>query len=298
MKKKQKIFLSDKHLTTLVTIIVALIGCVGTVAVAIIGYMSVSMQIEKPVAITQTVEAKIISSQTPTSILQNTPVPSFTETIVPTSTPEQTLISASTVRRLCERTILPDYIKPSDGIQQAIEQIAEAEARGEKFSLMGNNLSLKIEFRSEVQTVDWLKLSNNLKITITSDNNVGDKLNLWNVEGCGGGDYRFFSPDVSLETNYPAYSVNVENSEFDFFTLQPGEFESFDFNFYCRTPGIYTVNIELPYSLLDVPYNYNYTIPTTIICPKSFSVWNSYYAGMLEYGGDFMWNGEEYVPLQ
>jgi len=296
MRKKKKPSLTDKQLTTIVTIIVALIGCFGTAFAAIIGYMSLSMQIEKPVSFTQTVEARITPSQIPSSTPQNTSVPPSTETPVPTSTPEQAFIKGAIVDKRCKDTILPDYINPFNGIEQSITQIAEAEARGELFSLVGNYASIKLEFRNIMQGTDWIKLSNSINISVTSDGNVEDKLNLWHVEGCGGGDYRFFSPDVSLETSYPVYSVKAQNSDFDFFTLQPGEFESFDFNFYCKSPGIYTVSVELPYSLLDVSYNYTYTIPAKVICPKSYSLWNSYTAKMLEYGGDFIWDGEKYAP--
>jgi hypothetical protein len=236
-------------------------------------------------------------SPTPTSTL--TPInvsPTFTETVLPTSTPEHAFIEGSIVDKLCKNTILPDYINPFNGIEQSITQIAETEARGEMFSLMGDYASIKLEFRNTIQGTDWIKLSNSVNISVTSDGNLEDKLNLRHVEGCGGGDYRFFSPDISLETSYPVYSVKAQNDEFDFFTLQPGEFESFDFNFYCKSPGIYTVSIELPYSLLDVSYNYTYTVPTKIICPKSYSLWNSYTAKMLEYGGDFIWDGEKYAP--
>lgn len=293
-KKKQKTSwlqaINDKRLAVLGSVLVAIIGCSGTIFVAVSNYMSASMQIEKPISFTQTIEAK-------TPIPQVTTKPPATAIISPTSVPKQPLLSASTTYGPCGVTVIPDYIKPSNGVEQALKQIIEAENRGEIFPLAvsyGNRLSLSIEFRSKVQTNDWLKLDNKMKVTITSDSNVKSKVNIREVSGCGGGMFRYFSPDVGLNTDYPTYSLDVEYDDFDFFTLQPGEFEYFDLAFYCQTPGIYTVSIELPYSLSNASDYYTYTVPVQLVCPENFSLWNSYPINTLQYGGDFKWDGKEY----
>lgn len=89
---------------------------------------------------------------------------------------------------------------------------------------------------------------------------------------CGEGrNIREFS-SFTLETNFEQYLTKTSSKDFDFFTLQPGEWETFHVPFHCTEPGYYniTAQIEFQYEnnngLIEVPL-------AQVSCPYKFTVY-------------------------
>lgn len=89
---------------------------------------------------------------------------------------------------------------------------------------------------------------------------------------CGAGqNIREFS-SFTLETNFEQYVTKTSSKDFDFFTLQPGEWEVFHVPFQCKEPGYYniTAQIEFQYEnengLIELPL-------AQVSCPHEFTVY-------------------------
>lgn len=86
--------------------------------------------------------------------------------------------------------------------------------------------------------------------------------------GCGGGgksnDFPFIYFD-GLNT------IMVRQQDFDYFTLQPGEFEEFVFSYGCKKSGIYHFHIEMNVSILGTEERVPVGEPLTYYCPESYS---------------------------
>jgi hypothetical protein len=118
---------------------------------------------------------------------------------------------------------------------------------------------------------DWLEISKTLDVSIDVNKNIPDAVDAIEVTACGGGGEERIFPDLALDNNYAQYSVETTYPDFDFFTLQPGEFEIFYVPFQCDALGLYQITIKIPFRARSYEGNIEFT--EIIMCPQTFTLW-------------------------
>ena len=274
------------------TVIVAILGLVGTVIVALIGVWGIFVQNKPPSAPTQTAEVE----PTPTIQKENPNV--FSDVVIVTARPECGTPYA-----------LPGYIDPFQGFDQAMAAVNEAFNRGDIFPhvprifsypdgefIPDGNVIYQVTVESHAP-LDWIKVDKKAKITIAAQKIPADPVNTIDYqEGCGGtGEERDFHLDRNLlETSYPSYTLDAayENENVDYFTLQPGEFETFLFTLQCGEPGLYNLQFQIPMEYEGKP-GFVSADGGEILCPPGGAHWDP--SRLI---GGFKWDGSQYIPDQ
>jgi hypothetical protein len=204
---------------------------------------------------------------------------------------------------LCQGLLLPPNIRPDQDINQAAKQvIAEARATNNQFdswllvSHPGiNKVNLLLTITNMPNHVDWIKLENKLDVSIDAQSNPPKQVNVLTSTGCGaGGLYRKFS-DVSLASEYQNYTTTSASTEFDFFTLQPGESEILQLPLTCQAPGIYSATLNIHYSILESDSIVQVEYERSIVCPSAFTIWTIEMADEAFVSStSYLWNGTAY----
>ncbi len=205
--------------------------------------------------------------------------------------------------------VLPHVMNTDDDLQKNINSLGAFYAGSNKFeylSLAPGGLII-VNLTSLSTNKDWIKLSKTFKITITATE-APDYIDVARDEdgcnGAGGVDY-YADDDIQLSSQFDNYDVKATFSQFDYYSLQPGEFGFFNIHFYCGTPGTYHYKIEIPFSLSGEEHKVSLPGPKPFICPRSLTYWN--YQGFIfknpdEFGGlgglgmsdKYLWNGYQY----
>lgn len=205
---------------------------------------------------------------------------------------------------LCQGLLLPPNIRPDQDINLAAKQVMdEWKGTDDPFSSWlfvsnpsTNGVSLLLTLTNLPDRVDWIKLENKLDVSINAESNPPDQVNVLTVTGCGaGGLYRTFS-DVSLASEFQNYKITSASSDFDFFSLQPGESEIFELSLNCQAPGIYRATFNIPYSSLESRGMVEVEYDRSIICPSAFTVWTMEMADEAFVSSkSYVWNGTGYA---
>jgi hypothetical protein len=123
--------------------------------------------------------------------------------------------------------------------------------------------------------------------------------------GCGSGTNRT-SPPTALTDEFVQYSDERKYTDDPFLTLDSESSEVLVFPFECQSPGIYTLQIALPYrdNFRAVSDTYVSGDRPTIVCPSSFTFWPiTYVRGdsdsnkpsvQLGIPKQYYWNGKRY----
>jgi hypothetical protein len=280
-------------------IVVAIIGFVGIVLAAYIGFLGVQYAAEAPLRASQTAEAqrnanapseptRTVLAPSPTEAARETPTP---EGVPPGPTPELEIA----IQDPCPLTVMiPGFLDPQEdraGTQQSIE---EADDRSEIFTwpMIGTGFDIWISFESAFDNRTWFRLSNTANVTVDVLGDSPPTANGVELGECGGiGSIRNF-PSVPLGRDFDRYSRRISSPEADFFTLQPGEFEIWEAQLTCGAPGRYRLTVEVGYAYGDGTGKITGTSPE-IICPLEYNEWTML-TQSLEYVRSFRWNGSDY----
>lgn len=116
----------------------------------------------------------------------------------------------------------------------------------------------------------WVELKKTISIEVEAKSISNQTATAFRFPpACGEGqNIREFSP-FTLETNFEKYITKTSSIDFDFFTLQPGEWEVFHVPFQCKEPGHYNITtqvefqyenkggvIEIPLARVSCPYKF------------------------------------------
>jgi hypothetical protein len=163
------------------------------------------------------------------------------------------------------------------------------------------HFSIVLWVTSASQDGQWIQVENTALVSVQVDDDVRENVNFWRPKEVGGlGFGRVFS-EGDLTADHETYTFSVTCFEADYFTLQPGELETFLFFLNCGEPGNFLVRVELPYKYKGESGTIVFSSPRPLICPESYSLWEAYppvnegsSPGPLEYVGDFEWSGTGY----
>jgi hypothetical protein len=197
----------------------------------------------------------------------------------------------------CPSVAFPAGIDPALNPSQAAQQASEAKARGDtdEWPIVGNDdLVLDLTVTSLVKDSGWTQTGNSVKVVVAGNPELPDHTDaLLLAWGCGGGGRKRSFSDINLSTDYETYSQQSTSAEFDFFTLQPGEFEVFSLLFHCQAPGIYRLSFELPYTFSEKTGVVSYRPDRPVICPKAYTNW-ALEGGNFLFSSEFLWDGRSY----
>jgi hypothetical protein len=316
-KGKKSAFSPDSQ----IQVIVAVIMVVGSVVAAYITFLGNRIQVEVPINATrtaQTVQANLVSlsastptesaTPAPTSTPQSSPTLLPTETVTPSSPPttpsafdQASIIEISPPGFGCPaRKVMPDYIVPKDGSVEAFEQVYEAYLDWETLNRWptvpqeDGRFNGDLWLTSLVEDNRWIRLGTTVTAKVTVDADVPEHVDVVIIGQCGEvGTTREF-PSVTLASDFADYRVQSTFAEADYFSLEPGEFENFDFDFVCDSPGAYRLSLELPLEMRELFGTATQRAIEELICPQTFTLWDALSFEYLEYVGDFQWNGSGY----
>jgi len=288
---------------------IAIIGGIVTLASALITSIVAPLVLEhvnqapiptySPHPAAELVEQQLITeSGLQASALTSTSTP---ETI-PTATNEIPVIDIriDLPRDQCPSVAFPPNIDPSQDPAQAGQIAAKALDSGDvdTWPIVNNHAILEMTVTSLISENHWIKLSNAIEIGVAADQSgfpdyIEALLVSW---GCGGGGVMRTFSDILLSADFETYSQESTTSEFDFFTLQPGEFEVFTFPIRCKTPGVYSLSFKVPYTLIDRSDVFMYRYERPILCPKSYTAWGLEEGTFMSSSKD-QWDGQDYQNL-
>ena len=118
----------------------------------------------------------------------------------------------------------------------------------------------------------WIKIGNkwNVIISYYGDTELKNVYYI-SIVGCGGGnDYKVSNTEILLTDNYTTYSKQIEFLDFDYYTLEQGEFETFIFTPECNSQGYYYLSVEIPIEYDENHINYLATYDKRIICAENY----------------------------
>jgi hypothetical protein len=254
-------------------LIIAGIGLFGTIMAAFISNWENITKEKLIINTTQTADVKIATSPvaaTQTNLVQ------ITDTVTPK--PEilwEELFSVVLSQNICNFTseIIPEWFVPYLGSSDAIEKLEGTETwafgpevqRPASYFLDISNISNKTE---------WARISNTFQVTVSWIDNAPKHADvLLNTGGCGGGSYRSTDSTVSLSPEYLSTKQKISFSQYDYYSLQPGESEVFLYQVQCKGPGVYLMEASIPYTFTTDWNDIILVSPRYIVCPESFSSW-------------------------
>lgn len=279
-----------------IKILLAIIGVSGTIIAALItavfSFLATKAQVEVPIKATQTSEASL-PTITPTTFVQPTVF------IKPTEFDWHSIVIVEDARR-CTRVIIPNDVDLSDnGVGP---ELADAYNSGITRSwaqvpyIYDSNLnSADVEFHfTSISNKSWIELSKTVYVSIEVEENIPDFVNVMDPLGCGGGGEVRRFPVVALENSYLQFTTKTNFPDFDFFTLQPGEFEYFIIPFECKTPGYYRLTLSVPFKY-DGDEGIIETPTIVVACPQNFTLLELDVPTGTIYGVEnYEWNNSDY----
>lgn len=258
-------------------IIVAALGCAGTVLAALVtGIISLVSLLYQPKSATD-----ISSVSTPTLLIPPTPQ------IIATSSPTLHLAEFSSEIG-CFSYVLPSNITPSENLDSWIYNLPAPNevpntwlvAPEGRYHRDNNTVDILIKITNVVNDDTWIRLEKDVSISISQIKNINmtDVNTVTFIQICGGGGYTWYFSAVELSKDFDAYQQQTSLSpnslsNADYFTLQPGETEYFVFELKCGSVGAFSVQFNIPYSYKDSSGTFSYNLPRGIICPNKFTNW-------------------------
>jgi serine/threonine protein kinase len=224
--------------------------------------------------------------------------PALTDGPAPTPVDGHRIIRLDSVWRHCPSYVVPDTFvldpNPTKAIKQLeteLDHIMQDWQRGPDFSgVDGPYYELDLTLTSITTGRERIRLNSTAMATVRRVADVPPHMHIFDPRGCGsGGTLRYFAP-VALNAQRESYRQRTTNTDgFDYFSLQPGEFEVFVFPFICRGPGIYRVDLEVGYSYQGQPSKLQWSSSGDTFCPNAFTLWE-----WGKPGEQFRWNGTIY----
>jgi len=322
--------LGDNKIASITTLFVAIVGCVATIIAAIItgffGYLGDSISADTPNSTTQTVESSapgtnitsaptdtpysvVIPTQTQLIQAINTPVSELV--LLPTDTPAAEIDSVNWSGIITYSLFTPCayHIIPSD-LHSGNDQVAWIQDNFQYlldnqdaylysvYPVSSGTFSVFIDITHIPNEQYWVKLDNDLSVMVSYLQEVKQDVAIYRQVGCGGGGFIRYFTDVNLQSDHPEYIEIITTSDADFFTLEPGETETFNLTFKCQAPGIYRLRISVPISYMDAKGTLDITDIGGIVCPESVSAYDvdGYDENWIVISSaSYYWNGSEYI---
>lgn len=298
-RKSSTISKDDNSQSSKLTIWIAIIGFLGTVSAAIISayfdYKTAETQIDLPLAYTQKTEATMYyATMTQTISSSTTPQPLWEDII------QYEVIWNGTMHGpwvIPNSNDLSHGDTPSNEIGRAI--IDGESNNWEIGPLPSNEISVNISVKSKVTENEWIKLSNTIQVNIKpySESLTEYTHLVFEMAGGGGSNFKEF-PIVELKNGYDQYSINIKNDDYDFFTLEPGEYDVFVLHYTCKSPGIFHVALEQQYTFKSENGTILWTDLPLIYCPEKIIFWDFFRTGANDFifsPTEYFWSGSGYL---
>ena len=291
------------------TVAAALISTMGVIISAYFGYLGVKAQITVPAEETSAHPTdSIATTVVPTSLSyatmiarSSTPSPTQTSTPTPTSSPSlDEWVKGWIGSEPCSNVFVPVPVGTEvDKLKLSVEEF---------FSLMENavvaqiidgtpKVFLLVTIQSKADK-EWIKIPHKITVLVRVEEAPEFVTGITMEGGCGGGVYRHFST-VPLKSDVEQYFLKVEAKDsFDFYILEPGEFEHFIFDFECREPGLYRILLQIPATIGEQGFPFILSDATLIVCPQEASLWAYYGVGIVNPAGRYRWVDERYEVIE
>lgn len=239
---------------------------------------------------------------TPTTQSTVTPTLGIDAAAISSSEEGASLLRVETQWAFCggaHTTVIPSDINPRENDPDNYQKVTE-DVKGRDTSnweIIGVGSSVRLLITNKPENAEWAILGAKIKSKVISDPRAQEDVRGINYSGdCAGGEYRFFD-ELRLESSMTEYSLGLglQDKDFDYFKLEPGETEIFNIQMDCKSPGIYRASINLPYTYQNKQGEINVDIPQTIVCPISFTAWVDEYQ-IVQFGEPikYVWNKSQY----
>lgn len=298
------------------TIVVALITLVGVIITALLTspiLLSLIQQTSTPAPTSTAIVSPAPPTVLPTSTTFMTVTPSMTMPL-PTSTIDSLIVDRSSFLHVlpiwsqCKTKVLPQGVElDREDSEKALTQLQAA--MDTNFSgwnlgpdvaehrVFDADFTLRLDLTSVVSATSWIRIDNPTSVSVFVEQ-APEQSQLVQVAECGGaGNIRTF-PVIDLvntDSGLSDFSLKTRFPEYDYLSLQPGEFEILLYSFNCSSPGVYLLKLDVPYKYVDQAGSITVVSPPRLICPKSFSLWESNGYSYVSYVGEFTWNGNSYT---
>jgi hypothetical protein len=253
-------------------LIIAGIGLFGTILAAVISVWGNWAQSKMIINATQTVEA-IFAHPANTSTSQ--PI---------TATPQETgqrwdqHFEVEMIQSICHFTtqIIPEPFTSDLGKPDVLDIFYTAGTESWSF---GPSTSYPVGYAINISNIStntvWPKISNSFQFTVSWVDNAPEHADvLVNGVGCGGGSWRDGDMIVSLSPEYLSTRQKVIFEDSDYYSLQRGESEVFIIQVQCKGPGIYLLDVDIPYTFSTDWDVIDLKASKYIICPETYSRWD------------------------
>lgn len=273
--------------TVLTSIVVAVIGCLGTLFASIIGYLGIKYQVDQTIKVTQ-----------PLPTIFNTLTPS------PTSIPLPSESTKFSVRLEKFARLLPDTITPEDNSFNTLSTNIEINNLNISFMQLPDTsykpAYAEIYIGHLANDKNWINVSNQIEVKLEFfSDNIPNHVNLFyhrGMVGGGGGEIKYFDAARLSQDDFFTNQF-ITSLDYDYFSLQPGESELFAIPILCKEPGIYEISVVLNLTNIESSSEQlKINSSEKIMCPKEYSLWvnEDDYSAPLRLFGNYSWNGQEY----
>lgn len=290
MNKKNKPRLSETHTTTIIT---SIIGVIGTIVTAYFAFLGVKIQIE-----TQKQSSQVTTQSPPPSVTQSMKQATFTPTTSNENILRIDLEPGLPIGDQCALPfVLPENIDPSKDVVASRTLYNKAAREGEiklwdRSPLHAHGGLLLLQVTNTGSNQEWVRLSNTIIASIVTKK-VPDKVNI--ISECAGGGYKREFPPIALDPTYQEYKETTSYPNVDYFTLEPGEFETFMLEFTCKAPGLYQTSIFIDYSIGSETGTISKQLPN-LVCPKIAANWDTIGRDdKFSRKGIFEWKDTQYI---
>jgi type II secretory pathway pseudopilin PulG len=269
-------------------LIIAIIGLVGTIAAALITTWGSLTKENKALEFTQTAQ-----------VAQALAILNATSTVQPTETPDRSWEQAFNVdlsQSLCRFTaeIVPEWFVPYLGTAEAFDKWQTRDSEPWPYGPgPAKPVSYYVDIANISNNTVWPRIANTFHFTVSWIEDAPEHANvLLNGGGCGGGDFYTSETDVSLSPDFVSAKQNVLFNDYDYYTLEPGESGIFFLDVYCKGPGVYALDMDIPYSFDSDWKTVNWKASRTIVCPNTFTSWTVNPNGSILFYKNFSWDAQ------
>ena len=189
--------------------------------------------------------------------------------------------------------LLPDSLDPTQDPSRVFDWLKQRASKPDTLAPLQafEGFSYYLRITNAFSSTEWLRLDSNESAAVSVSQPPRALFSSVYSVGGGGGSFRFF-PSVPLLQGTGFYTRKVKQPDFNYFELQPGEFEEFIFFFKCAAPGTYIITLELPYAY-SVEFGKIIRASPQLICPNSYILWRTDYPN-LSLEGTYIWDGTAY----
>jgi len=135
----------------------------------------------------------------------------------------------------------------------------------------GFNTRMRVE--NILERRDWIEVSNTMNVTVLPSSVPSHIDGYILIGNCGGGAQIHEFEPVPLHQSSIPYEVITAAVDSDYFKLEPGELDYFDFEFRCGRPGMYQIAITITYTYLEEHNDITFSSPLLYVCPENATFW-------------------------